>query len=204
MRDRTTAEGFIVPTSTVAHGVGGAWEYRRGGYSLVSNATWFRRLSWRAWGAGGETSPTFVKYSAALSRDVYVNPFQKLHLNGAWFGSADVDRFGKYQFGMFEDTRLHGVPASGVRFAEVAMARAAYSFNLFDQYRLDLFAEHAWGRDEAGQGQWQRIPAFGTAINVRTVWNTILRVDLGKSVLPDRYRGLGSSTLQIMLLKPLR
>jgi hypothetical protein len=105
---------------------------------------------------------------------------------------------------LFDDTRIHGVPSSGVRFAELAMARGTYSFNIFDQYRFDLFLEHAWGRDTPGQGAWERVPGFGTAVNVRAPWNTILRADFGKSILPDRYGNLGSTTLQIMLLKPLR
>ena len=32
----------------------------------------------------------------------------------------------------------------------------------------------------------------------------MLRADVGKSLLPDRYRGIGSATLQIMILKPLK
>ena len=32
----------------------------------------------------------------------------------------------------------------------------------------------------------------------------MLRADVGKSLLPDRYRGIGSATLQVMILKPLR
>ena len=43
-------------------------------------------------------------------------------------------------------TRMHGVP-SAVRFGELGMFRGSYSFNLFDQYRLDLFVDHANGRD---------------------------------------------------------
>ena len=84
------------------------------------------------------------------------------------------------------------------------MARGTYSINIFEQYRVDLFLEHAWGREEARHGPWQRIPAGGIAINLRAPWNTILRVDAGKSLLPDQYSHLGSATLQIMLLKPLR
>ena len=85
------------------------------------------------------------------------------------------------------------------------MARGTYSMNVFDQYRLDLFVEHAWGRDTPGPGNWDRLPGIGLALNVRAPWNTILRADFGKSILPDRFRGhLGSATLQIMLLKPLR
>lgn len=206
IRDRTTSETFEPPSSTVTNGFGGAWEYRRGGYSFVSNGAWYRRASWKAWGEGQQnvTAPSYLKYSAALSRDFYLDAFQKVHLNGSWFGSHNVDRFGTYQFGMFEDTRVHGVPASGVRFAEVGMARGSYSVNIFDQYRVDLFFEHAWGRDVAGQGTWQKIPALGLAVNLRAPWNTILRIDAGKSHLPDRYRHLGSATLQVMLLKPLK
>ena len=44
----------------------------------------------------------------------------------------------------------------------------------------------------------------GTAVNFRTPWNTILRAELAKSVLPPRYEGLGSTTLQLMLLEPLK
>ena len=98
--------------------------------------------------AAATTSPrTYTKYTASLSRDFYFNAFQKLHLNTAWFGGRDLDRFSKYQFGLFDDTRIHGVPASGVRFGELAMARGSYSFNIFEQYRLDLFVEQAWGRE---------------------------------------------------------
>ena len=41
VRDRTTSEAFVVPASTVTNGFGGGWEYRRGGYSVVLNGTWF-------------------------------------------------------------------------------------------------------------------------------------------------------------------
>lgn len=212
VNDRTTAGNFVVPSSTMTQGFGGAWEYRRAGYSLLLNGTWFGRATWNAWGfrepgsaAPATTSPrTYVKYTAGLSRDFYISPFQKLHLNTAWFGGQDLDRFAKYQFGLFDDTRIHGVPASGVRYGELAMTRGSYSFNIFEQYRLDLFLDQAWGRDTPGRGQWQPISGFGIAVNLRAPWNTIFRADLGKSLLPDRYRSLGSTTLQILLLKPLR
>jgi hypothetical protein len=210
VKDRTTAEDFDVPTSTVTQGIGGAWEYRRAGYSLLLNGTWFGRAAWAPWGfhQPGEpatTSPrTYAKYQAGLSRDFYLNPFHKIHLNGAWFGGRDLDRFAKYQFGLFDDTRIHGVPASGVRYGELAMARGSYSINIFEQYRFDFFVDQAWGRDDPGRGGWQPLSGVGVAVNVRAPFNTIFRGDLGKSLLPARYGSLGSTTLQIMFLKPLR
>jgi hypothetical protein len=212
VKDRTTADSFDVPSSTVTQGIGGGWEYRRGGYSLLLNGTWFGRAAWRPWGfrqpgepAASMTSPrTYAKYQAGLSRDFYLSPVQKVHLNGAWFGGRDLDRFAKYQFGLFDDTRIHGVPASGVRYGELAMARGSYSINIFEQYRFDVFLDQAWGRDEPGRGAWQPLSGFGVAVNLRAPFNTIFRADLGKSLLPARYGSLGSTTLQIMFLKPLR
>jgi hypothetical protein len=206
VHDTTTAEDFQSPASTVTNGFGGAWEYRRGGYSAVVNGTWFHRAGWRDWGfeTDAASKADYVKYSASLSRDFYFNVFHKIHLNGAWFSGRDLDRFSKYQFGMFDDTRIHGVPASGARFEELAMARGSYSFNIFDQYRLDLFLEQAWGRDLAFDPDWQAITGIGAAVNVRSFWGTILRVDAGKSFLPPRYRNIGSATLQVLFLKPMR
>ena len=212
IRDTTTAETFQPPSSTLTNGIGGAWEYRRGGYNVTINGTWYARSNWEEWGAeppAGQARAsvadqrTYTKYSVGVARNVFLGPFQKFYVNAAWFGGQDLDRFAQYQFGMFDDTRIHGVPASGVRFAELAMVRGSYSLNIFEVYRLDLFLEHAWGRAGGSDNVWQPLPGIGAAVNLRAPWNTILRAEVGQSWLPDRYQGLGSTTLQILLLKPL-
>jgi hypothetical protein len=209
VRDTTTSEQFVVPSSTVTNGIGGSWEFNRGGYTVALNGTWFTRAGWKPWGEPQpdgslqSTPSSYAKYTASVSRDILIDAFQKIHLNAAWFGGRDLDRFVKYQFGMFDSTRIHGVPAV-VRFGELAMARGSYSINVFDQYRLDLFLDQAWGKEDHADRDWQAIPGIGAAFNLPAPWNTILRADVGKSWLPDRYDSLGSMTLQIMLLKPLR
>ena len=177
------------------------------------NGASFRRLGWADWGAhpaegsafsGLSADREYEKYSASVSRDFYYKVFHKVHLNGAWFGGRNLDRFVKYQFGLFDDTKIHGVPASGVRFDDLAMVRGSYSWNVFEQYRLDLFLERGWGRDLAFDAARHSITGLGTAVNFRGPWSTIVRAELGKSVLPARYQGLGSTTLQILVLKPRR
>jgi hypothetical protein len=137
-----------------------------------------------------------------VSKDFILATFHTIHLNGAYFGGDRLDRFSMYQFGLFDPARMHGVP-SAVRFAELAMLRGSYSFNLFNQYRVDLFVDHARGRGADRGAPWQPVTGLGLGLNLRAPRNTILRADLGKSFLPDSYRGAGSVTLQIMLLKPL-
>jgi hypothetical protein len=207
VRDRTTAETFEVPDSGLTQGLGGQWELRRGGYSLLGSATWFARTNWTPWGAQGDVDPhpsgNYAKYAAHLSKDWFFEPFQKVHVNASYFGGSRLDRFSRYQFGLFDDTRIHGVPASGVRFDELAMVRGSYSLNIFEQYRLDLFVEQARGRDRAIDTVWQDLTGVGAAVNFRAPWNTILRADAGKSFLPARYKGVGTIVFQIMVLKPL-
>jgi len=206
--DQTTAADFTLPSSTVTNGVGLSWEYRRGGYVLVANDTEYRRADWAAWGLDiddvttGSSGGTYSKYQVTLSRDWYFNVFQKIHLNGAFFGGRDLDRFSMYQFGMFDDTRIHGVPASGVRFGQLGMVRGSYTLNIFDIYRFDLFAEQAWGRD--GPNPWDPMTGLGAAVHFRAPKSTIVRVDFGKSFLPDRFQSVGSYALQVLILKPLR
>jgi len=202
--DTTTADDFVIPQSTITNGIGAGYEFRRFGYSFTANGTWYGRVGWKDWGVGGTEEPrsTYAKYSVNLSKDFYWNAFNKLHLNGAWFGGDNLDRFTQYQFGLFDDTRIHGVPSSGIRFAELGMIRGSYSFNVFDQYRFDLFLEHAAGHRGKGE-PLDHITGLGAAFSLRTPWRTILRADVGKSFLPDAFAGTGSVVVQVLLLKPL-
>jgi len=204
-RDATTAPAFVIPSSTAANGAGAGYEYRRRGYSLLVDAAAYRRSTWNPWGEGDTSTGldrTFTKYDLGLSKDFTFATFHTIHLNGTYFGGQRLDRFSMYQFGLFDATRMHGVP-SAVRFGELAMFRGSYSFNLFDQYRVDVFIDHANGRDPQSDNLWRQVTGTGIRLNLRAPQNTILQLDLGKSILPDVYRGAGSTVVQILLLKPL-
>jgi hypothetical protein len=160
----------------------------------------------RPWGPAGALEPAqpdYAKYSVGLSKDIFFGAFQKLHLNGAYFGGQRLDRFTQYQFGLFDDTRMHGVPSAGVRFGELVMTRGSYAFNVFDQYRLELFLDHAFGRESRNTGAWDRLTGTGASFTMRTPFRTMLRADVGKSFLPPASRSTGSVVVQVLVLKPL-
>lgn len=203
--DEQTTPGFTMPPSTATNGFGLAYEYKRKGYALGGNAFAYRRGSWRSWGTGEGFDPaqqSYQKYSASLSKDFFFG-LHKIHLNAAYYGGRHLDRFSMYQFGFFDENRIHGVPSAGVRFGELAMLRTSYSFNLFDLYRVDLFLEQALGKDPTRDGAWRNVTGLGLGLNLRTPFGTLLRADLGKSFLPRLYSGSGSFVAQIMVLKPI-
>ena len=84
------------------------------------------------------------------------------------------------------------------------MARGSYSLNIFEQYRLDSLPRARLGTRPAIDADWQRILGLGVAVNFRAPKSTMLRADFGSSLLPARYRTVGSYNLQILILKPLR
>lgn len=203
--DKQTLPGFTVPVDTVTNGFGLAYEYKRGGYALGGTAFAYRRGSWERWGSGAGFDPgqrAYQKYSASLSKDFFFG-LHKVHLNGAYYGGRHLDRFSMYQFGFFDENRIHGVPSAGVRFGELAMLRSGYSFNLFDLYRVDVFLEQAIGKDPTRDGRWRGVTGVGLGLNLRTPFGTMLRADIGKSFLPALYSGSGSFVAQIMVLKPI-
>jgi hypothetical protein len=197
--------GFVAPSDTVTNGFGLGYEYRRAGYSLVLGGAYYRRAQWEPWGTGEDYSPedrTYWKYTASLSKDFFLHTVHKVHLNLAYFGGQRLDRFSMYQFGMFDDNKVRGVPSAGVRFAELAMFRGGYSLNLFELYRLDLFLDQAWGRGAEAGSPRESITGVGLGLNFRTPWGTMFRGEVGKSFLPERYRGSGSWVGQVLILKP--
>ena len=202
--DSETDPDFVPPADGATNGLGLGYEYRRAGYSLVLGGANYRRANWKPWGDGSEYSPdqrTYWRYAASLSKDLFFRAVHKVHLNAAFFGGQRLDRFSKYQFGMFDDNKMRGVPSAGVRFEQLAMFRASYSLNLFEQYRLDVFLDQALGR--AGEGvPRESITGVGLGLNSRALWGTMLRAEVGKSFLPDRYQGAGSMVGQLMVLKP--
>lgn len=203
--DERTSPGFTIPPSTATNGLGLAYEYKRKGYALGGNAFAYRRGTWRSWGTGEGfdiSQRSYQKYSASLTKDFFFG-LHKVHLNAAYYGGRHLDRFSLYQFGFFDENRIHGVPSAGVRFGELAMLRTGYSFNLFDLYRVDLFLEQALGKDPTRDGQWRGVTGVGLGLNLRTPFGTMLRADLGKSFLPALYSGSGSFVAQIMVLKPI-
>ena len=203
--DALTSPSFTVPVDTATNGLGLGYEYRRGGYALVLSGAAYRRASWEPWGNGEDYSPeqrSYEKWSASLSKDFFFSAVHKVHLNLAYYGGQHLDRFSSYQFGMFDDNKMRGVPSAGVRFQELAMFRGGYSFNLFEQYRLDFFVDQALGRGPGGEGLRESITGLGLGVNLKGPKGTMVRGEIGKSFLPDRYQGSGTVVGQILLLKP--
>ena len=123
------------------------------------------------------------------ARIYFFKTFHKIHIDSGFFGGKRLDRFTSYQLGLFDETRIRGVPSTAVRFKELILARTSYSFNVFNQFRFELFYDRVWG--DAAEQRLERVSfgGLGVGMNIRGPWHTIIRGDIGKSFLPEALRG---------------
>ncbi len=200
-----TSPDYVVPADTVTVNGGFNYEYRRSGYSLLGSWAYFWRADWEPWGYVDDFDPatrTYTKYDVGLSKDFHFKLIHTIRLNGNYYGGQRLDRFSMYKFGLFDPTRMRGIPAAGVRFSEVGMVRASYSFNLLNRYRLALYADHAWGRTP-DERDWVPTTGVGVEANFPGPKTTMMKVGVGKGFLPDIYKGSGSFVFEFMLFKPI-
>ena len=173
VKDRTTADSFEVPSSTVTQGLGGAWEYRRGGLQSAAERHVVRPRRRGSPGACGPRArrprpprrlgPT-RSTAGSLSRDFYLSPFQKIHLNGGWFSGRDLDRFVEVSV---RDVRRHADPRrAGVRRAVTASWRwcAARIRSTSSSSTVSICSSTRRGAATTpGRGVWDPMSGFGVA-----------------------------------------
>jgi hypothetical protein len=204
--DTTTDPDFVLPRNTLTHGIGAGYEYKRRGYLLNVTASAYHRTSSAPWGEPGALAaprPDYRRYAVTVAKDYFVTTFQTVHVGAGWYGGRNLDRFSMYQFGLFDEVRMHGVPSAGIRMPELALVRGSYSFNVFEQYRLDLFLDQAYGTLLGDEARKRSMTGTGVAVNFKAPWNTMFKIDVGKSFLPAPLAASGSVVVQVMVLKPL-
>jgi hypothetical protein len=186
-----TASGFSAPSSTVTHVATLEGRYSRSGYQLNLAGSFHRRAEWDPWGFpdNPDYSPEkrdYEKWSASLSKSWYPRPFQRLGAELGYVGGSDLDRFSKYDFGFFGETRVHGYQNNRVRATEALNAHLSYGFGIGDTFRIDAVGDAAWATDDATGLDNELLAGVGIAGTFMGPWQTIVNLDLGVPVAgPD-------------------
>lgn len=180
-----TASDFKVPTSTFTFTPGIELRYARRGWSLSGSYDYNRRAEWKAWGNPAEYDPnqkSYARFGASLGKSFYLPKFQRISLDFSYLDGQRLDRFSKYELGFFGSQRVHGVQSGSVRAEKAIIGHLSYGFVFSEQFRLEMFYDHAL-IDDAAAG-YAREPFQGIGLAGQTIgpWGTLLRLDLGKTI----------------------
>ena len=94
-------------------------------------------------------------------------------------------RFSRYQFTFFGASRLNGFAGSGVRFDRGALARAGYTFNVFDVIQFNLDLDWARVEDNGTIVGAQNHAGVGVSGNFVGPWKTIFALSYGRALHSD-------------------
>lgn len=186
-------------------------EYNRRGYNVTLAGSTARRSRWAAWGLFDNQTGEFVDPEPAFRsfsrwrlsgfKEWYLPRFQKLRAEANLLSGSRLDRFSRYRFSFFGDTRLNGFSGTGVRFDRGAILRAGYAFNLLQAVRFDVSLERAWVEDRrSGEGR-RAFTGLGLSGNVVGPWKTVTSFGYGRAIGSDVRDLEGKQEFLVTVLK---
>ncbi len=201
-----TADDFTLPSDHLIHSVELLGRYSRNGYRLTLAGSYNQRDEWDAWGTPDQVASfdpetdQFYRYRVQLAKNWFLPKFQKIGAEVAWVGGENLDRFTRYEFGSFSDTRIHGYQSSSVRAEEAALGHLSYGLNVGDVFRLEGLLDMALASNDATGLDQEFLAGVGLSGGFLGPWGTLMRVDAGVAVAgPDD--GFG---IELLFLKLFR
>ncbi len=203
MRHEDTASGFVPPRDGYTHlmTLDGEVNFRR--TSLKLWGSWAYRPGWEAWGwdAATITPDRYQLFGARATWDSYPFPFTRLHLELTGLGGRDLDRFSKYQFGVFSNY-LHGYGAGVVRADRAVLAKVSLGWSLANLVRVDLFLDNGLLQDTEVDDAYRHYPGVGCAFGIQGPWNLLIDLDYGYGIrCPTDDGDKGNHVVQLRILK---
>jgi hypothetical protein len=197
-----TASDFAVPSDTFLFGPTLSAEYNRRGYTFRTYADYTTRTSWEPWGNPEEfdaDQKSFLRYGASIGKSFYLPKFQRLGIDLNYLDGQRLDRFSKYELGFFGAQRVHGIESGSVRAEQAFLGHLSYGFVFSDLFRMEAFYDHALIDDAAAD--MKREPFQGLGIAGQTVgpYGTLLRLDIGKTIGPNRQDGFVANVVFLKL-----
>ena len=134
---------------------------------------------------------TYRRHSISGAKDFFFGPFQSVHVGAAWYGGNGLDRFSMYQFGLFDEVRMHGVPSAGIRFPELALAADPTRSTSWISTGLTCSSMLRGDATQTTPTLWRTITGTGVAVTFKTPWNTMFTADVRQELDPRYLSGDG-------------
>ncbi|MCP4664005.1 MAG: hypothetical protein GY856_52145 [bacterium] len=181
--DETAAE-FILPQDTLTHSFATDLSFNRAGYSFGLSGSYSVRSDWEFWGLpdNDEFDPSQEKYllwEVSVGKTWWLPKFMKFGIELDHLDGADLDRFSKYDFGFFGDSRISGYQGGLVRASESNGFHLNYGFELGKVIRVELKGDAVWASDEATGLEDELLAGVGLNGTLMGPWQTIINFDVG-------------------------
>jgi hypothetical protein len=147
-RSADTAADFVLPRSGLTFGAIGRLILDVNGYNLSFMGTVARRSPWDFWGRSDSSDfdpdqNSYVRWRLLLVKDFFLTKFRRLHLSAGYFDGMRLDRFSDFQFGFFNELKLHGFKSGSVRAERAWTLNTSFGYSFGEAFRLEAFYDSA-------------------------------------------------------------
>jgi|GEM_PF-1370974 len=194
-RSADTAADFVLPESGLTFGAITRLTLDSNGYNVSFMGTYAHRSNWGFWGRSEDNDfapgqKSYVRWRLLLVKDFFLTKFRKLHLSAGYFDGMRLDRFSDFQFGFFNELKLHGFKSGSVRADRAWTFNTSYGYSIGDTFRLEAFYDSALVTDR--RSGYNNAYFSGVGISGTTNLpglNTIVRFDFGLPLISHNIRG---------------
>ncbi len=182
-----TAEDFVLPEDTLIQSYGAELTYSRSGYRFKAEATLSQRQDWEFWGLPDNTEfdpeqEDYLRWAVSLGKTWWLPNFTKFGVELEHLSGEDLDRFSKYDFGLFSSASVAGYPSGLVRAEEVNALSLTYGVGVSDLLQVEIDGDVAWATDEATGLDNELLAGIGLEGTIMGPWETILNFEVGVPV----------------------
>ncbi len=200
-----TAADFVLPSDHLNHTFSLISRYNRKGYRLRGEVSRTLRGKWEPWGLPDNEdfdpkNDEYTRWGVSAGKVWHLPKFFKFGFQAEYVNGSNLDRFSKYEFGLFSDVRVHGYQSDKVRAEEAYAAHLTYGLGIGEVFRIDLIGDAAWVTDRQAGFDGKLLAGAGVGGTFIGPWRTVINADLGVAVAgPD-----DGFTAFVAVLKPLK
>lgn len=198
-----TADDFVLPQDTLTHSFETELKYNRGGYriNLLGNVN--RRDDWQLWGLPGNTEfdqdqEEYVRWQATVAKTWWLPKFRNFGLQLQYLDGSDLDRFSRYDFGIFGDASVAGYRGGLVRADRATGLHLEYGINVADLFRVELGGDTVWVTNEQTGLKDELLAGIGIEGTLTLPWQVLTNFEVGYALEGP---GKGDVALRIVFLK---
>lgn len=182
-----TAEDFILPEDTLTHTFQTELSYNRGGYRLGLEGSFNQRSDWEFWGLPGNTDfdieqEDYIRWQVTVAKTWWLPKFTKFGIELEHLNGQDLDRFSRYDFGIFGDSSVGGYPSGLVRADEATGIHLNYGFNFGEVFRVELEGDAVWATNESAGLDNELLAGIGLEGSLTLPWQTLVNFEIGQAL----------------------
>lgn len=186
-RASDTADDLVLPQDTLTHTFQTELTYTRNGWRGRLAGSLNRRDDWAFWGLPGNTEfdleqEEYTRWSVSLAKTWWLPKFTKLGVEVEHLNGSDLDRFSKFDFGLFGDADVAGYPNGLVRAEEADGLHVTYGLNLGEVFRVEVVGDAVWATDEVSGLDRELLAGIGFEGTLMGPWRTIVNFEIGFAV----------------------